>query len=238
MVSRQEDVRDRHPLILPRLGVLGVFEEPVLEGFFLRAGAPQSAGQQPHDGVDDRHRRQFAAGQDVVAHGDLFIDAAEDAGIHALVVAAEKDEVREFRESPRGLLIVRLPGRGHGNAPYIARGVLFLHVPQRVEHRLAAHHHARSPAEGRVVDVAETALRELLDVDDVDGDEALVDGAGHDRGLQKALEAFREDGQNGDLHGLTPFLCGSAFYLIGRPHRMQEKLPTLCRAGSCFLSVR
>ena len=150
-------------------------------------------------------------------HGDLFIDAAEDAhpcprsGRRRMRCGVPRIAARSSDAS----------GGGHGNAPYIARGVLFLHVPQRVEHRLAAHHHARSPPkESRRC--GGNCLRNSL-MSTMSWRRALVDGAGHDRGLQKALEAFREDGQNGDLHGHTPFLCGSAFYLIGRPHRMQEK---------------
>ena len=50
------------PLPLARLGVVRVFQEPVLETFLLEAfvGAKYT-GQQTHAGVNQHKRREFAA---------------------------------------------------------------------------------------------------------------------------------------------------------------------------------
>ncbi len=70
MIARGEHLGDRFALKNGRPGVLGVFEQPVRETF-LGGGSflAHDAGQQAHAGIQQRKRRDFAAGQNEVAKG-------------------------------------------------------------------------------------------------------------------------------------------------------------------------
>ena len=71
-----------------------------------RLGFAHDPGDQPDDGVGDDHSRDLAAGQDVVADGDLFINKSlPDSFIHTFVAPAEQDEMRLVREAGGGGVI-------------------------------------------------------------------------------------------------------------------------------------
>src|SRR5262245_62133556 len=97
------------PLARPR--VLGIFEQTCSEAFFgQRQGLTHDPGQQPHNGVDQHHGRQFAAGKDVVTDRNLVEPARlNHALIDALEPAGQQQHARPVREALRRLLRQALP---------------------------------------------------------------------------------------------------------------------------------
>src|SRR3546814_8045105 len=85
------------------LGVVRAVEravalEAVLDGGF---GVVQRALLQPSDGIDHHRRGQLAAGQDVVADGNLLVDLGrQQALVDAFVAAAQQDHPRLGRQLP------------------------------------------------------------------------------------------------------------------------------------------
>ena len=62
-------------------------------------GRPQHPRNEPRHAVCQHHRRQFAAGEDVVADADFLVNASvQRALVNALVVAAEQHELLLLRQ--------------------------------------------------------------------------------------------------------------------------------------------
>ncbi len=137
-------------------GVLGVFQQTVPVAFFLVALLLcQHAGLQAQHTVCHHKARQFAAGQDIITNGDLFIrKGINHALVDALVVPAHQCQVIIFRQPPGVFLGVSLPARrqkddvGLGSALFCH---LLLHIPQAVRNGLGIQHHAAAAAIGIVV---------------------------------------------------------------------------------------
>src|SRR6185369_10690773 len=78
----------------------------------------EAARKPPHDAIDHHHRRQLAAGGDVIADRDLAIDVLlHEALVDALVTARDDDEPLFFRELAHEVLAEPLAlGRHHHHA--------------------------------------------------------------------------------------------------------------------------
>ena len=73
---------------------MGVLQQPSAVAFLHQGiGGAHGAGPQPHGAIDDRHRRQLAAGEHEITERYLFIREAADALIEAFVVAAEQHQL-------------------------------------------------------------------------------------------------------------------------------------------------
>ena len=137
-----------------RAGVLGIFQQPrgealVFAGF---VGA-QHPRHQPGHRVDHHQRPQLAAGEHVVADGQLLVDhRVQRPLVHALVVAAEQGQFRLSRQFLDDALVQRAPPGGEVDAPSVK--VLRQVGREGVHDGLGGHHHARAAAEGIVVGVA------------------------------------------------------------------------------------
>ena len=95
VVAGQQHIRHFHAVEFARARVLRIFQQPVGERFLLRRfGRPQHPRNEPRHAVCQHHRRQFAAGEDVVADADFLVNAGvQRTLVNALVVAAEQHEL-------------------------------------------------------------------------------------------------------------------------------------------------
>ena len=103
VVPREQDLGDRHPPEFAGPGVVGIIQPPLDERVVADRGfLADDAGDEPRHGVDHDHGRDLPAGQDVVADRDLV--RGQVLGhplVHALVPAADQDDLRVARPSPR-----------------------------------------------------------------------------------------------------------------------------------------
>lgn len=111
VVALQQD--RRHSTALPDLGasVLGVLQQAVPVALLLVALLlGQNAGFQAEDAVCHHQAGQLAAGEDIIADGDLLIRKGIDhALINALIVAADQGQVVVLGQPPGVLLGIALP---------------------------------------------------------------------------------------------------------------------------------
>ena len=79
-----------------------MLEQAAHERFlFRRELVPEGAGDMARDRIDQDHGRKFAAGEDVVADGELKIDAVfNEPLVDTFVAAANEDQARVLREPP------------------------------------------------------------------------------------------------------------------------------------------
>ena len=222
VVAVEEDFGDRQAAELAGAGVVGIFQAAVgPERFVDRAlRVAQHPGHQPHDGVDDDHRRDLAAREHVVSDRErLGLEHLEDAFVEPFVTAAEEDDswfARPVRPPnpasnvrPRGLrAIVRPGGLDQGLDRLDGR-----------DHGRGHQDHPGAAAERPVVDLGVLALGPVADVVAVDLDEPLGDRSLQDAFIEESVQQAGEQGQDvePDRHrGLTP---GRARGLPGRVRR-------------------
>ena len=96
-----------------------ILQQVVGKGVLRRAlRIAQRAGLQARQGIHDDQGRQFAARQNIVADGDLVgHEMLPHPLVHALVVAAEQDQMRFLRPEARRLLREQRAARiGHRDA--------------------------------------------------------------------------------------------------------------------------
>ena len=159
-----------------RPGVDGVLQQPVLVRLLdQRLGVAHEPGQQPDHRLGDRHGRDLAAVEDVVAERDLDHlgpgrGVVEHALVDALVATAEEHQPLPGRQLAGQRLAERRPGR----RGYDDRRAVDPERVERLAERLGRHHHAGAAAERRVVDGAVPVVGPLPQVVDVQLDEALV----------------------------------------------------------------
>ena len=95
VVAREENLGDFQATEVGGLGVLGIFEV-VAVGETLNEGggfAAENAGEEASDAVDEDEGGEFAAGEDVVAEGNLMVDDGQNTLVVALIVRAKNDEM-------------------------------------------------------------------------------------------------------------------------------------------------
>ena len=136
--------------------VLGVLQQTVPVALLLVALLlGQNAGFQAEDAVCHHQAGQLAAGEDIIADGDLLVRKGIDhALINALVVAADQGQVVVLGQPPGVLLGIALP-TCRQEYYMRRRPSLFLHFlldcPQAVGNGLGIEHHAAAAAIGIVV---------------------------------------------------------------------------------------
>ena len=94
MVAAQQNRGHWPAVVFGRPGVLRVLEEAIGEGLLLgRSFIAERARDVPGDSIDEDHRRELAAGKDVIADRDFPVDTVVDeALIDAFVAAADEDQ--------------------------------------------------------------------------------------------------------------------------------------------------
>ena len=87
-------------------------------------GVAEDAGEEADGGVDDDGGGQFAAGEDVVADGELFVaEELGDALVDAFVAAADEDDAVEGGEAAGGGLGEALALGGEQDDGFFAGGI-------------------------------------------------------------------------------------------------------------------
>src|SRR5947207_5783963 len=94
MIPRSQHLGDRAPFPNDRPGIVRIFEKPLIEALLLSAGGrAHYPGKQPHASIEDDHRAELAAGEDIVADRDGLEGASfEDPLVESLKAAAEKND--------------------------------------------------------------------------------------------------------------------------------------------------
>jgi len=125
--------------------------------------ASQHPRQQPHHGIDHHSRRQRAVRQHIVADRQLIRDQPlAHPLIHALVLAANEDQMSCLRKRP-GVALRKLPSlRGHQDDPRIRRP----HRLDRLKQRLRLQDHAGAAAIGPIIRRATRILRKIPQIHD------------------------------------------------------------------------
>src|ERR1700761_8775974 len=71
MIPRSQHFGDRAPFPHLWSGIMRIFEQPRLEALVLTAGSgAHYAGEQPNASIEQHHRRDLAAGEDIIADRD------------------------------------------------------------------------------------------------------------------------------------------------------------------------
>src|SRR5439155_3125443 len=94
MIPRPQHFGDRAPFPCDWSGIVRIFEKPLIEALFLSAGGrAHYPGKQPHASIEDNHRAELSAGEDIVADRDGLESASfEDPLVKSLEAAAEKND--------------------------------------------------------------------------------------------------------------------------------------------------
>src|SRR5438552_18649501 len=93
MIPRPQHFGDRAPFPCYRPGIVRIFQETLLEALLLSAGGrAHYPGKQPHASIEDSHRAELPAGENIVADGDGFErPRLEDPLVESLEAAAEEN---------------------------------------------------------------------------------------------------------------------------------------------------
>ena len=161
MVAGEQHVRHAASLPFGGPGIVRIFQQVARERLLRRAvGRAHHAGQQSNHRIEQHQRRQFAAGQHVVADADLFHPAGIDhALIDALVAAAEQDDAG----SGRVALHIALRQRPAARRKEHKRPVIG-HGGNGGVHHVGAQHHPSPTAERRVIDRAMPVGSEVTNI--------------------------------------------------------------------------
>src|SRR5438270_12566657 len=93
MIPRPQHFGDRAPFPLHRSGIVRIFQETLLEALLLSAGGrAHYPGEQPYASIEDHHRPELAAREDIVTEGDrLDRPRVENPLVEPLEPAAQQD---------------------------------------------------------------------------------------------------------------------------------------------------
>src|SRR5712692_1892185 len=235
VVAAQQNLRHGPAAVFRRTGVMRKIEqaprsdhvmrnqerlvhlrELLAEGFLDgRRLVPQRPRLQPRYRVHNQRRRQFAAGQHVIADGNFFGgEMLGDAFVHAFIPPAEQDDPFERRVSPRGLLPEKFPRRRKQNDRYVLRALWTLCVKFffqqslcRLEQRLGLQHHSFAAAKRTVVHGAVAVAREPAQIVHRDFHQAGLACPAHNPVVKRALEKLRENRDDVEAHGISLHLA-------------------------------
>src|SRR5712692_5496010 len=163
VIAREKDFWHFQPAKLGGAGVVRALEEPLAEALDLDAlRVAHHPGHQPRHGVDHRQRGELAAGEHEIAEGNLLVDEGDDPLVHALVAAADEDQLLAPRELLRERMVESAALRGHED--HVRAGETLARRLDGGDQRLGLHHHACAAAVGNVVGDAVLARGEFADV--------------------------------------------------------------------------
>ena len=164
----------------------------------------QHARDQARDGVDDRHGRDLAAREHEIAHGDLFVDAfVEKALVHALIMAADEDEiVIVCLQLPRLGLVERRAAGGEEDGVHRRADLIADRAPAAPQ-RVTLHDRAAAAAVGVIVHLVLLVGGIVPDLVGVDLDEPLFLRPAEDAGVQHRRHGLRKQRHDIKTHGLT-----------------------------------
>ncbi len=144
-----------------RTGIDGIRALDVFQGF----GLAQNARHLPADRLGHDEGRELPAREDEIADGKLLVgQVLRHALVHALVPAADEDEMVIFGETLGFLLGKDLTARGEQNYPGLS---LLANLFKRGLYRLRAQDHSRPAAEWPIVHLLVPAQAEIPQVNQV-----------------------------------------------------------------------
>src|SRR5438445_5346165 len=113
MIPRPQHFGDRAPFPLNRSGIVRIFQETLLEALLLSAGGrAHYPGEQPYASIEDDHRAELAAGQDIVADRHGFEPPClEDSLVEPLEAPAQQDDPLSRDELTHACLCQRRAAR-------------------------------------------------------------------------------------------------------------------------------
>ncbi len=195
VIAREEDFGDLPAPKAPGPGVLGFFEQAFSKGLGLgRGGIAHHPGKEAGDSLDDCRRRDLTAGQHEVPEGDLFINQMlGDPLVNSFVPATNQYQIGK-RGQPVEMSLIEPSPRG-AQQDFVSRS----EGCQRIGKRLNHHHHAGSPAEGSIVDLAMGSLPELPEIDQFNLKRPSFNGSADDGGREGPTEEPGEERDDRDL---------------------------------------
>ena len=195
VITREEDFGNLPAPKAPGPGVLRFFEQALSKGLGLsRGGIAHHPGKEAGDSFDDRRRGDLTAGQHEVPERDLFIDQMlRDALVNSFVPATNQNQIGNRGQPVEMSLIEPSPRGAQQDSVSRSEGC------QRVGERFNHHHHARSPAEGSIVDLAMGSLPEVPEIDQLNLERPSLNGTPDDRGREDPGEEPGEERDDGDL---------------------------------------
>ena len=167
--------------------------ERVLRGRLLGA---QHAGHEPRGGLDDAQGGELAAGQHEVADRQASPGRAPRRCARRSLRSGRRARARVPRaRAPRRCSGRRAGRSGTGRTSGTGRGAA--RATRRIRRSARAEQHARTAAEGAVVDGPVPIPREVAEVDQPDLDRPLLLGDPQDALPNVGLEGLGEEGQDG-----------------------------------------
>jgi hypothetical protein len=169
----------------------------------------EDAREQADDGVDDDGCGELAAGEDVVADGELFVtEELADALVDAFVAAADEDDAVELAEPAGDGLGEALALRGEqddglAGCGGVGEAIGFGGDAERLEaleDGLGLEDHAFAAAEGAVVDGAMAIMGEGAEVVGVGLCLTLAECTLEDAVIEGATEELGKDSDDVEAH--------------------------------------
>ena len=168
----------------------------------VRLRVAQHAVLQTRHRVEQRQRRQLAAGQHEVAQAQFEIHVPiQKTLVDALVAAAQQHRTRARGEFTHQLL-VDAPARRR-EVDHLHLAASRLHRQQRTLQRLNQHDHAGAAAIRPVVDAAVGAVGKVTQLPQLDLDLARLERAPRDAVRQVRSEQLGEQGDHVEAHACT-----------------------------------
>jgi hypothetical protein len=168
-----------------------IFQKPRFEALFLSAGGrAHYPGEKPDASIEDYHRPNLAAGEDIVADRHLFDGPrVEDSLVESLEAAGKQDHALGRRQLPHPGLGQRLSARGERND----RTSVGNAVDGRGEN-IGSKHHPGPAARRRIVDALVLVGGEIAHVDRLERPESLLQRPAREAGAQRAGKHLRIKG--------------------------------------------
>src|SRR5947208_17018138 len=94
MIPRPQHFGDRAPFPCHWSGIVRIFQETLLEALLLSAGGrAHYPGKQPHASIEDDHRAELAAREDIISDRNRFERACvEDPLVESLEAAGQHND--------------------------------------------------------------------------------------------------------------------------------------------------
>ena len=170
MIPRPQHFGDRAPFPYDWSGIVRIFEKPLFEALLLSAGGrAHYPGKQPYASIEDHHRADLTAGEDIITDRDLFDGpCVEDALVESLEAATHKYHALSTRElTDPGLRQQRSTRGQRQHRPAIRDTVDGSRQHVRLQH------HAGPAARRRIINTAMLVCGEIADVAGVESPQAI-----------------------------------------------------------------
>lgn len=201
MVAREQHVRHQPAPVIRRSCVVRLLEKTRAEALQRnRLGVADNVGQQAGHSLDYRKGADFSTKQYIITKGYLVIDEVVSYPlIHTFISTADEGEMLAACPFVEKVLGQGLAGRRQQNP--VSRGQRCQCRSQWFDH----HDHAGPATERSVVELSMNAFPEVPQVNDLNAQQSIVEGAANETNPKWGIEKLREHSDYGDLHGYRVF---------------------------------